>query len=41
MELLDLILDWPALVQRGDDSVAYLVMASALISAGFGASEQI
>ncbi len=28
MEILDLILDWPALVQRGYDSVAYLVMAA-------------
>ena len=27
MEIFDLILDWPALVQRGYDSVAYLVMA--------------
>ncbi len=28
MEIFDLILDWPALVQRGYDSVAYLVMAA-------------
>ena len=27
MEIFALILDWPALVQRGYDSVAYLVMA--------------